>query len=46
MTNGAGNYSRVLPGGTYTVIATKTGYFPDTLSVDILDGQTAAQIPQ
>ncbi|MFN0152447.1 MAG: choice-of-anchor B family protein [bacterium] len=41
-TNGAGNYTRILPGGTHTVIATKTGYLPDTLSVDILDGQTTA----
>jgi len=41
-TNGAGNYSRVLPGGMHDVIASKAGYYSDTLSVNVLDGQTSA----
>jgi hypothetical protein len=38
LTSGTGDYSATLPGGMRTVIVSKTGYFPDTLSVTINDG--------
>lgn len=41
--HGAGDYHRPIKGGTYSITYAAPGYFPQTLTVTAIDGQTTTQ---